>query len=182
MLRTSVACALLGLTLACATFTTDFDYDPEADFGALRTWSFGPWPERNPGTDVRLQSSLLHERIQSALVTGFAARGYPMSENADFWVVYHVGIEDRVDVTMAYRTFGGHHGHWAHGGVTVAEPIVTTWEAGTLVIDVLQPGDGRLLWRGVAEARLPRRSTREEREARVREVVAGLLAGFPPSD
>jgi hypothetical protein len=181
LLRTSLACALLSVTLACASFTTSFDYDPEADFETLRTWSFGPWAERNPGTDIRLQSSLLHERIQSSLVSGFAERGYPMSENPDFWVVYHVGIEERVDVTTTYQTIGGRYGHWGHGGMTVAQPVVTTFEAGTLVIDILQPGDGRLLWRGVAEGRLPRRSTREEREARTREVVEGLLAGFPPS-
>jgi hypothetical protein len=180
MLRTLLACALLGVSFACATFTTDFDYDPEADFSSLRTWSFGPWPERNPGTDPRLQSSLLHERIQRGLVEGFAARGYPMDEDPDFWVVYHVSIEDRVDVHTAYRTIGGPYGDWGYGGVTIAEEVATPYEAGTLVIDVLQPGDGRLLWRGVAEGRLQRRATPEEREATTREAITGLLAGFPP--
>jgi hypothetical protein len=58
--------------------------------------------------------------------------------------------------------------------------MTRTYDEGTLLIDVLEPGSQRLLWRGVGRAEVHRISDPAKREERLREAVAKILERFPP--
>jgi len=64
--------------------------------------------------------------------------------------------------------------------IRVAPIDVYQYEEGSLVLDVIDPAQSELVWRGTASKAIDRSWTPEERETEVREAVRALLAEFPP--
>lgn len=54
-----------------------------------------------------------------------------------------------------------------------------TYEEGSLIVDVLDPQDGRIIWRGIAEAMVRDSDPPEVREKRIKEAARRLLEQFP---
>ena len=164
--------ALLALCAACTTVELSTDYDPETDFSRLRTWSFA---DPTPTGDPRLDSSLVRTRILQAVESELAVKGYgrAVGIEPDFLVDSHVALSRELDVRTLHHTRAG--GHWGTSGISVREV-----ERGSLVLDFLDPQSRDLLWRGVAQARVDRNDTPEQRTQRIREAVALLLQRFPP--
>ena len=179
LLRALVPAALLAL--GCAGLPVETDYDPSFDFGGYR--GFAWLTEKHPITgDVRLDNPLLHERLREAIQQTLTAAGFEQVEagSADFRVGYHLSLQRRLDVS----TLNSHYGYgpganrWGYGPPGT---VVTEYEEGTLVIDVVDARSDRLVWRGSAYGRVRESSTPEERQQRVHRVVAGILERFPPS-
>jgi hypothetical protein len=163
----------VSLCLGCASFPVGTDYDPATDFGSLRTFGWAPIEPTIFGTDHLLSSDLLHARVSRAIEAELKAKGMgQQAEGADFWVTYHVGLEHEIDVDTIYRT-GPYGRSWT-------ETQVREYDQGTLLVDVLLPGSGRLVWRGSVQARVHERSTPQERDERIRAAVAAVLEKFPP--
>jgi hypothetical protein len=57
---------------------------------------------------------------------------------------------------------------------------VRQYERGTLLIDVLEPTERRLVWRGSTDARVTRRSDPARRDQQIDEAVQSILGRFPP--
>jgi hypothetical protein len=57
---------------------------------------------------------------------------------------------------------------------------VASEEVGDLVIEVTAPTDGRLVWRGSAEARIDYSLAPEVRKARIERAVQQILKQFAP--
>ena len=84
------------------------------------------------------------------------------------------------------RTYvGGPHGRrWAGagwGGVGWTETVVDQYEEGTLVIDLIDVAERRLVWRGSGTRRLSRDPQPDRLTQRVNEAVDEILAQFPPN-
>ena len=58
---------------------------------------------------------------------------------------------------------------------------VQYYEEGTLIIDVIDPGENRLVWRGSATRVLDRAMTPERADEIVLEAVQKIFDRFPPS-
>ena len=56
---------------------------------------------------------------------------------------------------------------------------IQEYEEGSLLLDVLKPGTGSLLWRGWARARIDETASPAERQERGRQAVKLLLKDFP---
>lgn len=162
----------------CTTVSVSADWDPEADFGALRTWSWQK--DAIPGSgDPRLDDPLVHARIQKAIEAALPAKGYPMATSGapDFTVSYHVAIQRRLDAHTIYRGYGPYRGWY---GTSSTQTIVDDYELGTLLVDFISPRTSSVIWRGKAQSRLYELKSPEERQARIQSAVDELLAQFPP--
>jgi hypothetical protein len=170
--------ALLTLALAgCSSIRIDTDYDPQADFSALRSYAW--LAETQPPTgDPRIDNALVDARIRDAIDAQLAERGLEKvdASRADFLVAYHVVVERRLDVQTLYRSYG--RAGWGGGGYS--DTVVRDYEEGMLLIDFLRSETGDLLWRGSAQARLRERRTPEARYAHTQKVVGKILAAYPP--
>lgn len=174
MKRFTWAVLLLPWAAACSGIAVRHDYDPEFDFSKLRTYVWHAPPPGTPGVDT-----LTHQRIVRAVDEELAARGYQKSEGAaDFKVHAMASIRERISTQPV--TIGVGYG-WGYGTLhTVEGTEVTSYEEGTLIVDVVEPAKMSLLWRGTARAAVERDRTPEQREARIREAVAKILEPFPP--
>jgi len=153
------------------------DYDPEEDFSTYKT--FGWLPERPPPTgDPRLDSPLIDSRVRRAVDSTLTARGFRkiLDGTPDFWVTYHTGVEQKLDVYTMNR---GYVNRWGYT-VSVPETRVSQYDEGTLVLDIADARERELVWRGVAQGRLRSQPTPDQTTAAVNEAVAELLKQFPP--
>jgi hypothetical protein len=164
--------ALLLAVSGCATMNVTIDYDEEADFSKYQTFDWikqKPKPPRNP----RVNAALLDKRVRSAVEDQLVLKGIRRvtSEKPDFLIAYHIGAQNKVDVT----TYGYHYG--PRGRRWGRHVEVHRYKEGTLILDFVDPAIDQLVWRGsaVGAARAP-----AQLEERIIEAVAKILAEFPP--
>jgi hypothetical protein len=152
------------------------DYDREVDFSRLKTYRWIEEPVRAPSAALQ-NSPLLERRVRDAVDRELAARGYihPLTGPVDFFVAFHAGLRDRIDITQT-----AYHGRRPGFRREVA---VDRYHEGTLVIDVIRPGEtpgvenARLVWRGWARGAV---GDRDQAASQVNDAVAGILSRFPP--
>jgi hypothetical protein len=175
-----VLLVLSAMALACSGIRVDSDYDPSADFSQLRTWAW--LPDAGKSGDPRLDNALLDSRIRAAVQSELEAKGYALATSGtpDFQVAYHVSVEGKLDVDTVYHGGYGRAGH-RRGGWGYGETRVRQYDEGTLLIDVLQPGSGALLWRGSGVATVREERTPEKRTKRINAAVKKILERFPPN-
>jgi hypothetical protein len=167
----------LALALACSSLSVRSDWDPEADFSALRSWAWLEPSGEDPGHPL-LRSPLLHDRVRRAVEAELAARGYEQApaERADFRVGYHLSLEQKLDTYTIDHTYG--YGRW--GVWTYPETYVQEYQEGTLILDVVDARRGKLAWRGWASRPVYEQPSPEESERNVRKAVSAVLDRFPP--
>jgi hypothetical protein len=178
ILGTGFALALMSC-LACATVRVSTDHDPSADFTSMRSYA---WLDDRSGVDEDREgvSSLLDRRIRSAIESELGEKGLTRADRADaaILVAYRLSVETKLDVDTIH-TSAGYGVGWYVG--MASQTIVSEYEEGTLLIDLIEASSKQLVWRGTGEARLRESPSPEQREERVRQAVREILANFPPS-
>ena len=165
----------------CSTLSVVSDYDREFDFSKLRTYR---WPEKDEGirkSDVLVNNPLMYKRVQMAVDKHLQARGYRREEGkqADFVVHAHAGVKKvrsyypRVGVGFGYR-------YWPWWGPYGGYTYVSTYEEGSLVLDIISESDKELTWRGVATGVVRSYRTPETMQRDIDKAVEKILVNFPP--
>jgi hypothetical protein len=184
MTHRSIAVAALLLAAGCARYHVRTDWQPGTDFSHLGTYA---WRDREHAPrDPRIDNDLFESRVREAVDDELRAKGFRLVDGpADFEVAWDAWVQPRSDVT-AFPSwgfgFGGFRGGPGFWGVGLGSDVyVDQYDEGMLIIDILDPETGRLLWRGTAESRLREDRTPEQRTKRVRDAVHAILERFPPS-
>ena len=102
---------------------------------------------------------------------------------ADVLATYHIGTEDKIDINT-WHSYYGYYPCWHCWGPHYGfrdDIWVNQYTQGTLIIDLIDADSRKLLWRGVADRRLPGFKTPEQRQAYLDETVTAILSKFPPS-
>ncbi len=158
----------------CSSTQIRTDYDQFATFRGLRTYA---WIEEDAsrGTNPSINNPLVDRRIRNAVDSELIRRGYQRvsSGNPDFRIRYHVIGTDKVEIQS-----GSSYGYYRYGyGNDVYSYEYTE---GTLVIDIIDGKDNRLIWRGWARKALDDNPHPEQVDMYVRQAVQKLLKEFPP--
>ena len=180
-----IPAALLSLALAsgCASIQVTHDWDPDADFGELKTWQWSEKPKAPTG-DVRIDGNSLFEgRVHAAVEAELAAKGFSKiaSGKPDFLVIYHAAITEKLDV-QTVNDYYGYDPAWGWGYQPAGwgtRTYVTEYDEGSLILDITLPNN-HLIWRGTAAADIDDNKTPEQRAERIRASVAEMLKFFPP--
>jgi hypothetical protein len=180
-MRTTLLCALLAgvAALACSTLRVSTDYDPKIDFGRFRTYAWLP-DEPTPTGSPRLDSPLLHERIRTAIDRALEAKGFARTENPDFLVRFDLSSQRKLDVSTYNSGFYRGYGYW----MSIPQTEVREYEEGSLIIDVIDQSEKKVVWRGIGQRRLRGEGAPTdpaELQKRADEVAAAVLKDFPPS-
>lgn len=171
----AITASVLTLT-GCATVRVSSHTEHGLSWAQYRTFDWGP-PDALPAGDPRLdQDPSFKDRMQGAIEKQMAVRGFTRasgSDTADLLVHYHATTAERIDVDEIDRSSG-------YCVTPDCRPRVTRYEAGTLVVDLIEARTNRLIWRGWAQSRLDRVLGREDRVRRaVDDSVARMFATLP---
>ncbi len=130
-------------------------------------------------------NDLMARRISITIEKELEARGYQLvpAAKADLIVTFFVTSQNKTQVNNYNSGFGYRRCWDAYRCAAFASPQidVKNYTEGTLFIDFIDTKDKTLQWRGVTSKRLPsKKASISERDKLAAEVVAAILAKYPP--
>ena len=172
---------LLVLALAltgCSTISVNYDYDHDVAFNEFTTYAWLTSPEAtgaNPATS-QLSGGLLDKRIHEAVAFEMTDRNITLSDDPQLLLKYHLGTEEKVQVTDWGYSYSNYY--WGYGGRQVD---VYQYTQGTLVLDIIDAKAKTLVWRGTATGTVDgvQRSP-DEMQSRINDVINKIMSNFPP--
>lgn len=180
LLATAASSLLAAMFLAgCASGpTVRVDQDAAANLSQYRTFGFYDRLE----TDKPRYSTLTSTRLKQATIRELERLGYRHDEsNPDLLVNFSADISDRQDVTKTPASVRGVYGYrpaayraWTGYAYDID---VRQYQAGTLIIDLIDAGQKRLVWRGIAEGEL-RKSDQKDPATTIDRAVTGIFSKF----
>lgn len=150
LLTTVSVAALAAIAAGCLTLMPVGSHvERGTDFGRYRSYDWAP-ADALPVTDERLrQNPFFVDEVHGAIDTELNRRGLlrATAERADLFVHYHAAVSERLEVATQPGQFRDCVGD-------DCRPTVNEYDAGTLVIDLVDASTHRVVWRGWAEHRL----------------------------
>ncbi|GLP97120.1 DUF4136 domain-containing protein [Paraferrimonas sedimenticola] len=183
---------LMALALAaCSTVQTEFDYNPEVDFSQYKTYAWVEVTEEDAeeGADTYHMDGLTDERIRRSVDANMAARGFTKAspEEADLLVNYLTKLEKKVNIDTFHNNYGYHpfyDPYWGYYGGYAGPSRSTTrvreYQKGTLIIDLIDNKEDKLVWRGALADTVRQQESPEQREAGINSAVLEILQNYPP--
>ena len=167
--------ALVVMTLlissAAVAQKTNVDWDRQANFSQYHTyaWQKSPHPAKN----------FWNDRIIDAVDKQLQAKGLTkVDSNPDLWVVYSNSIHDQKEVVGTGYNMGPYWGWGYWGGPTTTTYNTYVTRIGTLVVELSDPKQHDLLWRGSVTDTIKDNS--EKNIKILDKAVTKLFKDYPP--
>ena len=147
------------------------------DWAKFKTygWMEGPSATDDPTSAVP-QTSLLDQRIHKSVEYEMEQRGITAGDDPDLLVVYHIGTQEKIQVTDWGYNYSDYY--WGYGGRQID---VHQFTEGSLVIDLIDAETKKLVWRGTGTGVVDKtQRTPEEMQDRVDNIINKIMKSFPP--
>ncbi len=174
----AAAIVLLVAMAGCSSMSVTYDYDNNIAWGNYRTyaWLGSDMPSSENMSNPQLGGELLDKRVREAMHHEMEARGIKLSDTPDILVKYHLGTEEKVQVTDWGYRYSDYY--WGYGGRQID---VYQFTQGMLVVDIIDAEEKTLVWRGTATGTVEEgQRSPEEMQERVNKVLHKILENFPP--
>jgi len=162
------------------------DKDATVDFTKFKTFQYYGWAEESN----KLLNELNQTRIEKAFGAEFAKRNLEyVKEGGDLMVTLYIVTEEKTQTTANTTGMGGYGGYgyggyygygpaygWG-GGMSTTTYSTTDYTVGTLIVDVYDESNKKLIWEGVAQGTI--KDNPKGREARIEAIVAGIMKKYP---
>lgn len=176
MMKHLILIAAAVLANACSPQIQVYsDHDPDYQIKNYKTFDWGQKTNIEANRNPLHYNELNDKRIKSAVLEELTSRGYRLSDvNPDLIIHYHIIIDDQsVVATEPYGYFYGPY--WMRMSTHVYR-----YSEGTLIIDLMDPKNNNLVWRGWATVDLAM-ITSEQTESIINRVVAKIFRRFSTS-
>ena len=175
--RTVSALLLLG----SGAFAQDIRYNfaPDVNFAKFKTYKW-----------VKIQNAnqldqIADGQLKSAFDAELAMKGLMRTENdnADLYLGYQIAINQEKEVTMYDSGWGygpGWRGGWYGGGGGFSTSTTSTINIGQVDLDMYDPADKKLVWRGTASKTLDPKAKPDKRQKNLAKAAKKLFKNYPP--
>ena len=158
---------------------TTYDFDQSFDFSKLVTYR---WIE---SSDAKRVTTIAGKRQMNAIETQLNRKGFHKAASADqanFLLKTHTVTDNQTNIDTFYRSWGYYPGPYAWGWPYNSNTIVREYKIGTLVLDIVDPANKQVIWRGSVSRKLGiyKNRTPEERATIALANAEHLLRQFPP--
>ena len=171
---TALAMVALAAT-RCATLSVSSHMQRGLNFAQFHTYDWGP-ADAFPTGDPRLdQNPFFRDHVEGAVEKQLAAKGFERSTSGtpDLLIHYHASIDQRIDVDRVDHKYGYCYDETCRAGVI-------DYEAGTLVLDIVEARTNRVIWRGWAQGTVEDILHNQDKMARrIRDAVSQMLERLP---
>jgi hypothetical protein len=123
-------------------------HDPDYDIDGIESFSWSKTLE----TSAEASDPLMHSHIVNTIEHYLSVGGIrEVESDPDVYVTYHTSTTDSLILNVSYFGYGYPAG-WGWGGYGYAFPTATvsSFETGTLVVDVWDADTKEMVWRGIA--------------------------------
>jgi hypothetical protein len=171
---TAVTIYALALTGCATTMTVGSHVQPGLDTARYRTYDWGP-ADTLPTGDPRLdRNPFFQDHTQGAVEKQMGAKGIERvsSSTPDLLIHIHASITQRINPNQADLVVG----------YCTADscPGLSEYEAGTIVLDMIDARTNRLVWRAWAQNNIESAlENSDELDRVINEAVTRMFAKFP---
>ena len=179
----AVLIMFLSILLAsCTTIRVVSDYDKDVDFSKFKTIEYYGWAEESD----KILSPFDKERIENAFAEEFEKRGIKVvKEGGDLLATLFIVVEDKTKQVAETTNFGGYYGrYYGYGPGWGFSPSFSSttirdvnYKVGTLVIDVFDKHDKKLIWESIGTGTVD--DNPQSREKSIPRAVAQIMATYP---
>ena len=165
-------CFSLLLLVVSSAFGQDvhYNFDNTSDFSKFRTYK---WIVLNSEAPI---DNLTDEQIKAALEAELSRKGLAKADT------------DHADLLIGFQTtehiseqFGGRDSPWSVGPAWNGKPdSIRTVYKGEMAVDMYDPANHHLIWRGVASKSLDPKASAEKRQKNLEKAVSKLMKDYPP--
>jgi hypothetical protein len=162
---------------------TSAEWDKSADFSRLKTYAWLPEPPERMH-DPRIKYMLIEPRVKSSADIDLRHKGYKKAEgeSADFMIGYQV-VVDKVENVAAINGFYGYSPNYDFWGRGMGDPgfsdtYVDRFSQGTLILDIVDPASGKLIWRGYATQAIDQDASLEDKTEIIQNATEQILQNF----
>jgi hypothetical protein len=145
------------------------DVAPDVDLAGYQTYGFF----RQLGIEGDNYSNIFGQHFRAAISEQMEARGYTLSDEPQLLVNVSVGQEDKIRVNTYQEPYlhGGYYGRccygtyggpWGYPGST--RTTVSQYTEANVYIDVVDAGEARMIWQGVATFTVTEKMQQQLRE------------------
>ncbi len=175
--------------VSCSGIKVTADYDKTVDFSKFSTYSFHGWADESD----KILSPFDKERIEKAFKEEFDKRGLKyVNEGGELLVALFIVTEKKTEQVANTTTLGGYSGWgyggyygygpgWGWGGPTMGTSVTTVsnydYTVGTLVCDVFDAANKKLIWEGIGSGTVD--DNPQSREKNIPKSVAAIMARYP---
>ena len=175
-----LALLLLPLLAACGStpLESTSDFNQNYDFSKVRNIAFQPIDRAKLNT-IRV-SDMQVERINEALASDLRRKGFTLvddNKEADLLLVWHLVTQEKTDV-RSYNS-ASYYNCW-RCGPSVSDVSVRQYTEGTFIVDMIDPMEGKSVWRSTIQSKLSSNPDPETAPERRREAAMAIFARFPP--
>ena len=127
----------------------------------------------------------MYDRIVDAVSGELTAKGMQrVGRSPDLLVALHGrhSTQTQIDTTTYGYGWGawGYWNRWGYGRVGAASSTVREVPVGTIIVDLVDATQKRMVWQGIASDTLDPRATADQKDERVRDAMKRMFASFPP--
>lgn len=162
---------VVAVVLGACGVPVAVESDPGQRRPGWKTWS---WLSRPPVAQGDTTYAAIDARVRSSLERELAARGFRRveREKPDFLITYYAAVEKPIRAeSVAYAAGGPSQGR---AGVDASG----AYPQGTLIVDVLDPRTGKLVWRGAGSKVIQPEQDAEQRSARIDDAASAMASEF----
>ena len=137
------ALGTLVLVTGCASMNVNSYVERGYDLNRFHTYAWSPAPAAATG-DPRLDSNpFFEEQVRAEIEVQLARRGFERTARLpDLLVHYHASMTQRIETRDIDQQYGSCER--GHCGADV-------YDAGTILVDLVEPHSNKVIWRGWAE-------------------------------
>lgn len=182
--------AILCLLTACSSQPSYvIDHSEKFDFSQLKTYRWYDDVYTSAASEYRHYNSS-DKRIRSYVDRELTQKGLRErhSGTGDFLVNYNISKQEHVSIDNFSNYPPGMHGGVGVGNYGSAVVVgysnssnVKVYKEGTVVIDVIDAQSKKVVWRGIAEARMKKSMSQQDKDHIASEISRELLTDFPPT-
>ena len=174
--------------VSCSSIKYNVDFDGSADFSSYKTFQFYGWAEESN----KIINAIDQKRIESAFGLELDKRGLKyVEEGGDLMVTLYIITEDKTSRSATTTNtgggygYGGYYGHgpaYGWGGAGMGGSSHTTYSeydytVGTLIIDVYDAKDKKLIWESISKGTIKEKT--KGREERINSTVTKMMIKYP---
>ena len=174
--------AILPLLLVTTSaFAQDIRYNFASDvnFSKFKTYK---WVKIQGANQL---DQLNDGQLKSAFDAELAMKGLTRTENdnADLYLGYQLAINQEKEMTTFDSGWGygpGWGRGWYGGGGGITTSTTSTIQIGQVDLDMYDPADKKLVWRGTASKTLDTKASPEKRQKNLAKAAKKLFKNYPP--
>lgn len=183
-----ITIGVVGLILlnSCSSLKVYSDVDSSVDFTSYKSLEYYGWAEES---DMIL-STLDKDRIENAFGEEFKKRGFEIVESGgDMIVTLFIVVEQKTSTTATTTSMGGGYGGYYGGyygygpgygwggGHSTTSIQEYDYNVGTLVCDVFDKKDEKLIWEGIGTGEI--NDNPKNRDKNIPKTVQAIMSKFP---